>query len=178
MRVAALYKGVRWVTWTLWIGYALAQVIRAVCHLLGTLVISRMLARHQGSSSLTLPHVANMGYSHIGRQCLPTSAGKLETLTVPILATLTPTSLDLFLLILTIVKAVKSSALSESHPSSPIVCVVLDFDLWLKLIFNPQDARTVEPRASVRISVGTLHLTLICLPSQVFSYYCESAQRC
>ena len=45
-----------------------------------------------------------------------------------------PTAFDVFLLILIIIKVLNMKALSDSHPSSPIVCVVLDFDFWLKLI--------------------------------------------
>ena len=129
------------------------------------------------SSSLTLSYVAYMEYSHIGRQCLPRSGGKIENPAAAILGGVAPTVLDLFLLTFTVLKAVRSSALSESHSSSPIVCVMRDFYLWLKLIFNPQDARTIEPRASVRGLVANLHLILICLTSQVFSHYCESVHQ-
>ena len=136
LRVAALYKGVRWVTWSLWIGFVLSQVIRIACTLLGTAILSGMLACHQGLSSLTPSHVGHMGYSNIGRQCLPRSSLRVAigTHATALLLALVPTILDTFILTLTIVKAMKSNALSGSHPSSSIVRVGLHFGLWLKLI--------------------------------------------
>jgi len=160
LRVAALYKGVRWVTWTLWISFAAFSGMRIAVNILGVSHFSGKLAYHQGSSRLTSSYIAAMTYSLIGGQCLPGRAGKRSSSPVlGILSIVAPTILDLFLLALTMAKALKSAA---SHPSSQIVRVVLDSDLWLKPILIPQATRTVEPRDSVRGMVGIIHLILIC----------------
>ena len=139
--------------------------MRAISTIFGSISFSGKFAYHRGSSRLTSSYVAAMAYSPIGGQCLAGSAGKNAGPVVGIFATLGPTVLDLFLLALTMVKALKSSA---SHPSSRIVCLALDFDLWLKPIIIPQATRTVEPRDSVRGTLGIMHLILICLDYRYF----------
>ena len=136
LRVAALYKGVRWVTWTLWIGFVLSQVLRAAASLLGTTILFGMLTCHQLPSSLTPSHAGHMGYSDIGHQCLPRSSAKgaITSPATAVVIAVAPTILDTFILTLTIVKAMRSNALSGSHPSSSIVRVALDFGLCSKLI--------------------------------------------
>ena len=135
LRVAALYKGVRWVIWAVWASFTCAHVMRATIDLIGTSLFTGKSAHHLGSSGLTSSFVANMTYSHIGRQCIPGKSGKIggPGPIVSIFYAVVPTTLNLFLLTLTLVKAIKTTALAHSHPSSPIVCAVLNFDLWLRL---------------------------------------------
>jgi len=174
LRVAALYKGVRWVIWTLWISFVVFIGMRAISTILGSISFSGKLAYHQGLSRLTPSYVAAMAYSPIGGQCLAGSAGKNGGPVVGVFATLGATMLDLFLLTLTMVKALKSAA---SHPSSRIVCLALNFDLWLKPMLIPQAARTVEPRDSVRGTLGIMHLILICLDYRYFLIIVSQPQR-
>ena len=162
LRVVALYKSVRWVIWTTWFGFTVSHVIRTTIDLIGASTISGKLAHHLGSSGLTPSYAASMAYSNIGRQCLPGKSGKIGGgPIVSIIYAVIPTAFDLFLLTLTLVKSMKTTGFSHSHPSASIVCAVLNFDLWLKLILIPQDAHTVEPRDSVRGTVGIIHLILM-----------------
>ena len=163
LRVAALYKGVRWAVWAVWAGFTCTHVMRATIDLIGTSIFGGKLAHFLEASGLTPSFVVSMTYSHIGRQCLAGKLGKIGG-TSPIISifyAVIPTTLNLFLLTLTLVKAIKTTALSHSHPSSPIVCAVLNLDFWLRLTLIPQDARTVEPRDSVCGTVGIMHLILI-----------------
>ena len=139
LRVAALYKGVRWAIWAVWIGFTCAHVTRTTIDLIGNIFFTGKSAIHLGSSGLTSSFVANMTYSHIGRQCLPGKSGNIggPGPMVSIIYAAIPTAVNLLLLTLTLVKAIKTTALSHSHPSSPIVCAVLNFDLWLRLTLTP-----------------------------------------
>ena len=102
--------------------------------MVSTCLIASLLTHHQSSSGLTPLFVASTVYSHIGGQCLPgiLHPGKINPLVNGLIVGVLPTALDILLLTLTVVKVLKTNALSESHPSLPIVRVVLDFDLWLK----------------------------------------------
>ena len=99
-------------------------------------LLASLLTHHQSSSGLTLSFVAVTVYSHIGGQCLPgvLHLGRISPLVNGLIVGVLPTALDILLLTLTVVKVLKMNALSESHPSLPIVRVVLDFELWLKPI--------------------------------------------
>ena len=99
-------------------------------------LLASLLTHHQSSSGLTLSFIARIAYSHIGGLCLPgiLHLGRVDILVNGLFSGVLPTALDILLLTLTVVKVLKMNALSESHPSFSIVRVVLDFDLWLKLI--------------------------------------------
>ena len=99
-------------------------------------LLASLLTHHQSYSGLTLSFVASTVYSHIGGQCLPgvLGQGRINPLVNGLIVGVIPTALDVLFLTLTVVMVLKMNALSDSHPSLPIVRVVLDFDLRLKLI--------------------------------------------
>ena len=132
LRVTALYKGVRWVIWPLWVSFVILHGIRSSIALFGIISMASEWIYHQGSSRLIFSSAVSVEYSFIGEQCLPANQLKEGSLPTSYLAVLAPTLLDLILLVLTIVKAFKATAISGSYPSSPIVCVVFDFGLSLK----------------------------------------------
>ena len=118
-------------------------------------------------------------YSPISGQCLQGSGSgaKMKSSAPGYLAVVAPTTLDLFLLVLTVVKVFKSSALSKSHPSSPIVCVALDFGLSLKTILRPpRCARCCAMNFCKWISGAIVERILICITSQLFYHHSKSAQ--
>lgn len=92
---------------------------------------------YQAFSRLISPNAVGAKYSPIGGQCLQESAAKFKSSVPSVLAVIDPTTLNLFLLILTIVKAFRGNALSKSHPSSPTVCIAPDFGLSMKTILRP-----------------------------------------
>ena len=83
-------------------------------------------------------------------QCFPGDLGVLNSRVVPVMLLVVPTTFDLGLLVLTIVKASRSRTFPESHPSSPIVCVIFNFSLSLTPKIDTPDAHTRPGRASVR----------------------------
>ena len=106
--------------------------MRAVLAIWGVVDLAREWLYDQGFSRLISANAAHLKYSLIGGQCLlGSSIGKRQYHPTTYLAILSDTLLDLYLLILTTVKAFRSAALSKSHPSSPIVCLALDFGLSL-----------------------------------------------
>ena len=142
MRVTALYKGVPWVTWPLWVSFVIFHGIRSILAILGIISVTGEWIYYQGSSRLILSSAAGVKYSLRGNQCLPGAPSKMKSSAPAYLAVLAPTTLDLILLVLTIVKAFRSNAMSRSHPSSPIVCVVFYFSLSLKpIVLHPRCAR-------------------------------------
>jgi hypothetical protein len=40
LRVAALYRGVRWVTWSLWIGFVVLHGMRSLLAILGSMLMA------------------------------------------------------------------------------------------------------------------------------------------
>ena len=137
LRVAALYNDVRWVFWSVWICFVIFHGIRAILAILGMILVARELLYHQVLSRLISSNAVGAKYSLISSQCLQESGARFHSSGPSILAVITPTTLDLYLLVLTIVKASRSDVLSKSHPSSPIVCVVLDFGFSLETILRP-----------------------------------------
>jgi hypothetical protein len=174
--VAALYNGARWVVWSIWVVFVVLHGIRLIVAIIGVVRLASEWIYHQGSWRLISSNAAHMAYSPLGGQCLPGFTSRVSTSPTTYLPALAPTILDLYLLVLTIVKAFKSAALSKSHPSSPIVCIVLDFGLSLKLIYIHQDARIVARRNSVCGSVSHYEADYYMLASQMFCHHSESAQ--
>jgi hypothetical protein len=73
-------------------------------------------------------------YSHMVDQCLQPTIKQLHATITSILVLAAPTVLDLFLLTATMIKTFRIAVVSESHPSSPIVRVVLDsFCRWFQV---------------------------------------------
>src|SRR5258706_5613086 len=137
LRVAALYNDVRWVIWSLRVGFVIFQGTCVMASLLAIIAVSGEYLYHHRFSRLISVNTAGMKYSPIGGQCLPGSTWKLISSAPAYVSISCATILDLFLLVLTIAKALKSTAISKSHPSSPIECVALDFGSSLKLILRP-----------------------------------------
>ena len=73
-------------------------------------------------------------YSPRSGQCLPGAMKQFNTPLHSIITVVSPMPFDTLLLALTVIKAFKSATLLDSHPTSPIVCVVFHFDLSSKLI--------------------------------------------
>ena len=139
LRVAALYNDVRWVVWTVWVGFVIFHGMRIVLAVFGMVFVAGAWLYHPGFSRLISANAAEIKYSLISGQCL-LGLGHiwgLHASATTYLAIASITVLDLYLLVLTTVKAFRSAALSKSHPSSPIVCLTLGFSSSLKLILRP-----------------------------------------
>ncbi len=139
MRVAALYNDVRWVVWSVWASFVIFHGMRMILAIFGMVTVSGAWLYHLGFSRLISANEVEVKYSLIGGQCLlgvgPSWARHASATTY--LAISSVTILDFFLLVLTTVKAFRSTALSKSHPSSPIVCLALGVGSSLKLILRP-----------------------------------------
>ena len=127
LRVVALYDDVRWVIWSVWVGFVICQGIRVITSLLAVITIAGEYLCHHRFSRLISVNAAGMRYSLIGGQCIPGAVWGFISTTTPYVSISFATTFDLFLLVLTIARAVKSAAISKSHPSSPLVCVAPDF---------------------------------------------------
>ena len=137
LRVAALYKEERWVVWSVWVGFVICHGIRMIMSLFAIMTLAGECLYHHGFSRLISVNAAGYKYSPIGGLCLPGGTWKFISSASAYVSISFATIFDLHLLVLTIVKALKSTAISKSHPSSPIVCVALDFGSSLKLILRP-----------------------------------------
>jgi len=71
-------------------------------------------------------------YSPRSDQCLTGGMKGMNTPLPGIMSVVVPLSFEVLLLTLTIIKSFKSTKMLDSHPSTPIVCVVFHFDLSSK----------------------------------------------
>ena len=127
LRLAALYKDVRWVTWCLWIGFAIFHGTRVILALFGMAVFASESICIRGNSEPTFSYLDGIVYSSIGRQCLVGITGKIQSPVSGYLAIVAPSTLDAFLLLLTIVKAFRNTVLLDSYAGSKVVYVAFDF---------------------------------------------------
>ena len=163
LRLAALYKGVRWVTWCLWIGYAIFHGIRVILTLYGIITTVSESICIGSDSEPTFSYLDTTVYSSIGKQCLVGITGHVESPVPGYLAVVAPSTFDVFLLLLTIVKAFRNTILFDSYASSKVVCVAFDsvaVEAGFKYI--PLAAQAVARRTSVSRTASITHPILIC----------------
>lgn len=115
LRVTALYHGAQWVTRLIWLFFGIFHGLRLGVILFGDSAIFRKLTLNNGTSRLTPSHVEAIIYSPISNMCVPGSTSYRPTALIAV-----PTILDLLLLVLTILKAVRSPV---SLKTNSIVCM-------------------------------------------------------
>ena len=115
LRVAALYHGTQWATRLIWLFFAIFHGLRLGVILFGDAAIFRKWTLNNGTSRLTSSHVEAIIYSPTSNMCVPGSTNYRPTALIAV-----PTMLDLLLLVLTILKAVKSPV---SLKTNSIVCM-------------------------------------------------------
>ena len=115
LRVAALYRGVGWVTRLLWLAFAIFQGLRVGILVFGDVTISRRSTLNNSTSRLTSSPAEGIIYSPISSMCIVGSTSYRPTALIAI-----PAILDVLLLVLTILKAIRSPV---SLKKNSIVCI-------------------------------------------------------
>ena len=105
IRVAALYRGVRWVLRLLWLAFALFQGFRSAILLFGAATLFSELTLKQCTSKLTSLYAESVTHSQISNMCIVGTSNYRLTALVAI-----PTILDLLLFVLTAAKAIRGPA--------------------------------------------------------------------
>jgi hypothetical protein len=117
LRVEALFRGVRWFKWLLWITFTIFQGMRSGILLFGDAVIYSELTVKQRTSQLTSHYAVGIKYSPKSNLCIVGSMKYRPTALIGV-----PTIFDSLLLVLTALKAIRSPA---SIKKDSIVCMNL-----------------------------------------------------
>ena len=115
LRVAALYRRVRWVVWPLWVAYALFMSLRIGLNLAAYIEIYRELAFGQLCQQTDFVYAESSMPSPISGRCIIANTNYRPTIYIVV-----PTLFDILLLALTVFKAIKSP---DSLREGSIVCV-------------------------------------------------------
>ena len=115
LRVAALYRGVRGVIWLLWPAFAVFQGLRVAVLLFGDAEIFGEPTFKQLYKQTDSTDAGSIGYSPISNLCIVGSTNYRPTALIAV-----PTVLDLLLLVLTALKAIRNPVSLKAADS--IVC--------------------------------------------------------
>ena len=115
LRVAALYRHVKWVVWPLWVTYACFLLLRIALSLYGNMEISSELAFSQLYQQTDFVHAESIMPSPVSGRCIVGNTNFRPTNYIVI-----PALFDVLLLALTVFKAIRSPATLRE---GSIVCV-------------------------------------------------------